>query len=188
MKKSSQKLNNQRDNLRNMVFWATTALHSVLATCDRLRTAASAENNKRLVGLGYNGSLPGQPHCDDIGHLMIEGHDERTLHAEDNLSLNTPKKMLEGARIRIIGTPCLRCVKRNLLAHKVKEIRYAGEYHNARGKEFILQFCKDCQTPLIQEKIDWQELFQNLFDLMAKKGGILEREKYRLKIIKIKIK
>lgn len=177
---------NSRDELRNMVFWATTALHSVLSTCDRLRTAASAEKNKRLVGLGYNGSLPGQPHCDDVGHLMIEGHDERTLHAEDNLSLNTPMGMLEKSRVRIIGTPCLRCIKRNLLAHKVAEIRYAGQYLNSRGRELIDGFCRDTKTPLIQEQIDWQELFQKLFDLMARKGGILERENYQLKVIKIK--
>ncbi len=182
--KSSIKLS--RDELRNMVFWVTTALHSVLSTCDRLRTTASAEKNKRLVGLGYNGSLPGQSHCDDISHLMVECHDERTLHAEDNLNLNTPRKMLEKSRVRIIGTPCLRCVKRNLLAHNVAEIRYVGEYANSRGKELIDKFCHDSNTPLIKEKIDWQKLFQLLFDLMARKGGIFERENFSLKIVKIK--
>ena len=62
-----------------------TLLMSVLATCDRLRTASSAEKDKRLRGFGYNGSVSGDGHCDDVGHLMVDGHCERTLHGEENL-------------------------------------------------------------------------------------------------------
>lgn len=75
----------ERDELRDLVFWFVTLAHSCLGTCDRLRTASSAEKDKRIVGIGYNGSLPGQPHCDEVGHLIIDGHCERTRHGETNL-------------------------------------------------------------------------------------------------------
>ena len=37
-----------------------------------------------ILATGYNGSIPGLPHCDDAGHMMEDGHCVRTLHAEQN--------------------------------------------------------------------------------------------------------
>ena len=70
-------------------FWLTQALfYSARGTCDRLRTATVVVDKKnRLISAGYNGSTPGAPHCDDVGHLIIDGHCMRTLHAEENAIL-----------------------------------------------------------------------------------------------------
>lgn len=40
--------------------------------------------NGRILSTGYNGSLPGEPHCDDEGCLVIDNHCTRTIHAEAN--------------------------------------------------------------------------------------------------------
>lgn len=38
---------------------------------------------------------------------------------------------------------------------------------------------------LRQHDIDWRDLFQDIFDLLASEGGILANAGYRLQIIKI---
>lgn len=177
-----------RDNLRNKIFWLCTLLHSTMATCDRLRTASSTEKNKRLVGFGYNGSLPGNPHCDEVGHLIIENHCERTTHGERNLVLNTRPEDLRGATVRVIGTPCIPCLRDNLIATGVEKALYAGEYSNARGKEFINDF-KDKNTDITIElqNVDWTKILQEVLDLLAQKGGAFYNQGFKLKITKEKL-
>jgi len=53
-------------------------------SCDRAQVGCILVKDKVIVSTGYNGSLPGAEHCDDVGHLMSEGHCIRTLHAEMN--------------------------------------------------------------------------------------------------------
>jgi deoxycytidylate deaminase len=40
-------------------------------TCDRKRVGCVITIGKRVVATGYNGSLPGTPHCEDVGHFMV---------------------------------------------------------------------------------------------------------------------
>ena len=37
-----------------------------------------------IIATGYNGAISGDPHCDEAGHLMRDGHCIRTIHAEMN--------------------------------------------------------------------------------------------------------
>jgi dCMP deaminase len=53
-------------------------------TCPRARVGAVIEKDGRILSTGYNGSLPGEPHCDDVGCDMQGGHCVRTVHAEAN--------------------------------------------------------------------------------------------------------
>ena len=173
----------ERNRLRFDVFMASVALHSVLGTCDRLRTASGAVKDKRLRGVGYNGSVGGLNHCDDVGHLMVEGHCLRTRHGEVNLISNTDRNHLKGAQVIIMGTPCLECVKD--LAHEgVTEIHYVGSYSNAAGKEHIEIIAQEKGIKLVSHDVDYKRLFQDLFDNLASKGGILERAGYKLRIVK----
>lgn len=174
-----------RTVLRDKIYWAMTLLYSALGTCDRLLAASSAEKDKRLVGLGHNGSLPGQPHCDDAGHKMIDDHCERTLHGEQNLIHNTDQDKLRDSKTRALGTPCLRCLK-ELAAAGVNTVEYTGSYDNQKFQptpELIEEiFGKD--FTLTHRDIDWAELFQELFDRLAGPGGIFSKLDYRIRIIK----
>jgi dCMP deaminase len=176
-----------RDDMRFMVFLASTALHSALATCDRLRTACGIVKNKRLRGVGYNGSVSGLTHCDDEGHLMIDGHCLNTRHGEKNAISNTNRDDLKDGQAIIIATPCIDCIK-DLSEEGVKRIDYIGSYENAKGTDFIGGLTSKKEIELRQHNIDWAELFQNLFDLLARKGGILYRSGYRLKVVKESLK
>ena len=182
----SNKTKEDREKLRFSVFLGSVILHSALGTCDRLRTASGAIKDKRLRGVGYNGSVSGLAHCDEVGHLIVEGHCLRTRHGEKNLISNTDREHLRGAKVIVIGTPCLDCLKD--LAHEgVAEVHYTGTYDNSIGKEYISRVAKEKGMLLKYHNIDIAELFQGLFDNLYKKGGVLARAGYRLKIKKEKL-
>ena len=44
------------------------------STCDRKHVGAVIVRDKTILSTGYNGSIRGMPHCDDVGHLMDNGH------------------------------------------------------------------------------------------------------------------
>ena len=54
------------------------------STCDRANVGAVIARNKVILSTGYNGAPRGLPHCDDVGHEIVDGHCVRTIHAEAN--------------------------------------------------------------------------------------------------------
>jgi len=82
-------------------------------TCDRKRVGCVITSEKRVLSTGYNGSAPGDGHCDDIGHLMIDTHCERVVHAEVNAVTQAAKYgiRLLGATCYVTLLPCLHCYK-----------------------------------------------------------------------------
>lgn len=153
-------------------FWFTIALfYSTRGTCDRLRTSCIlVDRNKRLVGAGYNGSLPGDPHCDEAGHLMVDGHCLRTLHSEVNAILHSVGD-LEGATAYLIGEPCIDCTKK-LLAKKVKRILFVRPYNNKeRGGNHVFELAKRHGAEVKKVAIDFQELLQKKLQILASPGG-----------------
>lgn len=177
-------MDKDRQETRSMVFLASIALHSIMGTCDRLRTACGIVKNKRLRGVGYNGSVTGLPHCDDVGHLMEDNHCIATRHGEANAISNTDRQHLNGGQAIVIATPCINCIK-DLAEAGVQEVVYVGSYSNARGKDRLESIAQQKGMALRPIEVDWADLFQNLFDLLARRGGVLYRAGYRLKITKV---
>jgi dCMP deaminase len=170
--------------MRFTVFLGSVVLHSTLGTCDRLRTACGIVKDKRLRGVGYNGSVSGTAHCDDVGHKMISGHCKRTRHGEANAVSNTSEEHVRGGQAIVIATPCLDCIK-TLAEEGIREIDYVGSYENAEGKEYIEELARDAGIILRSHNIDFRDLFQALFDRLAQKGGLLANAGYQLQIVKI---
>ena len=52
------------------------------STCDRKHVGAVIVRKKTILSTGYNDSIKGLPHCDEVGHEMVDGHCVRTTHAE----------------------------------------------------------------------------------------------------------
>ncbi|MDO8558910.1 MAG: dUTP diphosphatase [bacterium] len=158
-------------------FWFTLALfYSTRGTCDRLKAACLlVDKNNRLIGAGYNGSLPGHPHCDEVGHLMVDGHCLRTLHAEVNAIMHSVGD-LEGATAYVLGTPCIDCVKK-LLAKKVKKIVFTRDYDNkSRGGEYIFELAKISEVEIYKSDIDFESVFQKNIGILKNPGGALFKE------------
>lgn len=83
------------------------------ATCDRAHVGVVFVIDRRVVVTGYNGAVQNADHCDDVGHLMIEGHCKRTVHAEANAICDAAKRgiALKGSSVYLTHTPCFDCAK-----------------------------------------------------------------------------
>lgn len=86
---------------------------STRATCDRKHVGAVIVRDKIILATGYNGSLRGLAHCDDVGHLMEDGHCVRTMHAEANAIVQAARNgvRLDQAEIYVTASPCFACFK-----------------------------------------------------------------------------
>jgi len=83
------------------------------ATCDRKHVGAVLVRDRTILSTGYNGSIRGLPHCDDVGHMMENGHCVATVHAEANAIIQAAKNgvRIEGATIYTSASPCWSCFK-----------------------------------------------------------------------------
>ena len=61
------------------------------STCSRKHVGAVIVRDKTILSTGYNGSVRGLPHCDDVGHMMEDNHCVATIHAEANAIIQAAK-------------------------------------------------------------------------------------------------
>jgi len=99
------------------------------STCDRKHVGAVIVRDKTILSTGYNGSIRGMPHCDDVGHLMENDHCVATVHAEANAIIQAAKNgvRIEGAEIYTTASPCWSCFK--LITNAGIEAIYYGEFY-----------------------------------------------------------
>lgn len=104
----------------NEYFLAMAKLVSTRSTCPRASVGVVLVKRKRMIATGYNGSLPGLSHCEDVGVgcLMEDGHCQRAIHAEINAIAQCARFGLsvEGAILYLYdsanrATPCRECMK-----------------------------------------------------------------------------
>ena len=107
------------------------------ATCDRKHVGAVLVRDRTILSTGYNGSIRGLPHCDEVGHLMENGHCVATVHAEANAIIQAAKNgvAIDGATIYTTASPCWPCFK--LIANAgCRRIVFAQFYRDPRIFEF----------------------------------------------------
>lgn len=82
-----------------------------LATCPRLQVGAVVVDEAANVvrASAYNGAPTGEPHCCDVGCLVIDDHCRRAIHAEDNLCIFAGRPQMQGQLVVITHSPCFRC-------------------------------------------------------------------------------
>lgn len=107
------------------------------ATCDRKHVGAVIVRNRTILSTGYNGSVRGVAHCDEIGHLMEGGHCVRTIHAECNAIIQAAKNgvAIDGADIYVTASPCWPCFKMIVNAG-IRRIVFGEFYRDDRIYEY----------------------------------------------------
>lgn len=98
------------------------------STCPRLSVGAVVVKDRRIKGTGYNGSAAGLPHCTDEGHLMMNNHCVRTIHAEVNALLECSPEERRGATIYVTHRPCAECSKL-IISSGIARVVYGEGYH-----------------------------------------------------------
>ncbi|MGI5892032.1 MAG: deoxycytidylate deaminase [Bacillota bacterium] len=117
-----------------------TIAHQVASrsTCLRRQVGAVAVSpENRILGTGYNGALPGAPHCDVIGCLrdklgVPSGQRQeicRAQHAEANVCNFAARYgvALDGATIYVTAQPCTTCVKA-MVTCGIKKVVFDSDY------------------------------------------------------------
>ena len=105
------------------------------STCDRKHVGAVIVREKTILSTGYNGSIKGLPHCNEIGCEMVDGHCVRTTHAEANAIVQAAKNgiQINQSEIYVTASPCYDCFK--LIANAGIKIIYYDEFY--RDKRII---------------------------------------------------
>jgi dCMP deaminase len=110
------------------------------STCSRKNVGAVIVRNRTILSTGYNGSIRGMPHCDDVGHLMEGGHCIATIHAEANAILQAARNgvNIDGAELYTTASPCWSCFK--MVANAgIRRIYYGEFYRDSRSLEVARQ-------------------------------------------------
>ena len=119
------------------------------STCDRKNVGAVIVQEKTILSTGYNGSIKGLPHCDEVGCEMVDDHCVRTTHAEANAIVQAARNgvSIDNAEIFVTASPCYNCFK--LIANSgIKKIYYNEFYRDER----ILKHAEKAKIQLL--KID----------------------------------
>jgi len=110
------------------------------STCDRANVGAIIVKDRRILTTGYNGSPAGLPHCDDVGHLMVEGHCVRTLHAEQNAIIQAAYHgvSVQESTLYVTHQPCVICAKMIINAG-IRRVVFAGTYPDTLARQFLAE-------------------------------------------------
>ena len=118
-------------------FLKLAMLASERSTCPRMHCGCVLVKDRFVLATGYNGSIPGQPHCDDVGCLIIEDHCARTNHAEINALVQSAKHGINvtGCTAYITNMSCTTCAKA-LIASGIVRVVVFSDYHDTLAVEF----------------------------------------------------
>jgi dCMP deaminase len=109
------------------------------STCDRAAVGCVLVFEKRILTTGFNGSPSGQAHCEEIGHLLVEGHCVRTIHAETNAIIQAALHGVStrGCTCYVTHFPCLNCTKALINAGITRLIYHIAYRLDDNAVEFL---------------------------------------------------
>ncbi|MFC1641950.1 cytidine/deoxycytidylate deaminase family protein [Myxococcota bacterium] len=118
-------------------FMAIARVVATRSTCNRKHVGAVVVRDRIILATGYNGSIRGLAHCDEVGHLMEDGHCVRTVHAEANAIAQAARcgVAVGESDIYVTASPCFGCFK--LIANAgLRRIVFGEFYRDERIHDF----------------------------------------------------
>lgn len=109
------------------------------ATCKRRKVGVViVDKENHIVSSGYNGSPTNQPHCDEIGCLMVDGKCRRTIHGDINAIIHCrDRDALIGSTMYIHnGTPCTPCAQA-IISAGIKRVVCDSTYPDEVAKDLL---------------------------------------------------
>ena len=136
-------------------FMKIAAAVSERSTCDRAMVGCVLVLEKRILTTGFNGSPAGQAHCDEVGHLLVDGHCVRTIHAETNAIIQAALHGVStrGCTCYVTHFPCINCAKVLVNAGIVRLV-YGIDY---RTDPIALDFLQSANIAIVQKLLDQPE-------------------------------
>lgn len=140
-------------------FLKLAMLASERATCPRMHCGCVLVRDRYVLSTGYNGSLPGLPHCHTDGCLVVDGHCVRTNHAEINAICQASRHgtILAGATAYVTNMPCTNCAKALIGAGIGRVVIFSG-YHDTLAEMFF----KDAKVELLRLPMPDREIRYDL--------------------------
>jgi len=83
------------------------------STCNRKSVGCVIVRDCAIKSTGYNGSVRGLDHCDDVGHDLVNDSCARVVHSEANAVALAAKHgvVLDGATAYVTASPCWPCFR-----------------------------------------------------------------------------
>lgn len=153
-KRSKQKIDTEADYMMALA----KANGGRFGTCDRAKVGVViVTQGGEIISNGWNTSPKGIGTCDKLGHLMVDGHCVRTVHAEVMAlsKLLLKRTSIKGCKVYITHKPCLNCLK-FMVAAGVKHIIYETEYNNIVPMEFYNQIIESNKVKLEKYTVESQ--------------------------------
>lgn len=131
-------------------FLKLAMLASERSTCPRMHCGCVLVKDRFVLATGYNGSLPGQEHCEEIGCLVVDNHCVRTNHAEINALVQAAVHgvVIKGATAYVTNMSCTTCAKA-LIAAGIERIVVFSDYHDTLATKFFT----DCKVKITKIKM-----------------------------------
>lgn len=140
-------------------FLKLAMLASERSTCPRMHCGCVIVKNKFVLATGYNGSLPGLPHCEEEGCLIVDNHCVRTNHAEINALTQaaTHGVNIKDSTAYITNMSCTTCAKA-LIAAGIKRVVVFSDYHDTLATKFY----SDSNVEIVKLKMPGKEIHYDL--------------------------
>jgi len=121
-------------------FLKLAMLASERSTCPRMHCGCVLVKDRFVLATGYNGSIPGQPHCEDDGCLIVDNHCVRTNHAEINALVQAAIHgvNISGSTAYITNMSCTTCAKA-LIAAGIKRGVVFSDFHDTLATQFYTE-------------------------------------------------
>ncbi|MBN2451369.1 MAG: cytidine/deoxycytidylate deaminase family protein [Lentisphaeria bacterium] len=135
-------------------FLKLAMLASERATCPRMHCGCVLVRDRFVLATGYNGSLPGAPHCYTDGCLVVNDHCVRTNHAEINAICQATRHgvVLAGATAYVTNMPCTACAKA-LVAAGIRRVVIFSEFHDTLAERFFAESRVDLDRIPMPERV-----------------------------------